>query len=233
MGSALKQCSTSDGKGLEPPCPAPLSPSHTPTVGQRGQPGAETAPYRKGPPFPSLSPRCACTHLPCRTAETSCPQCSGPVSSILLLFLLPFSQMGAGGAAEGLSFPWARSPVEPCPLSAWGCTEHGGAAHTPAGQGLALPSTANCVPHFAATQLQGFTPQSPSGGKMRCRGQLPHSCLTSCWAQLCRGRKNFFESPGYRELQLWGSLVHGGGHAPFVHALRSAAGLPAWESNHP
>lgn len=148
VGSALKQCSTSDGKGLEPPCPAPLSPSHAPTVGQsrgwveRGQPGAETAPYRKGPPFPSLSPRCACTHLPCRTAETSCPQCSGPASSILLLFLLPFSQMGAGGAAEGLSFPWARSPVEPCPLSAWGCTEHGGAAHTPAGQGLcpALPT---------------------------------------------------------------------------------------------
>lgn len=69
---------------------------------------------------------------------------------------------------------------------------------------------------------------------MRCRGQLPHSCLTSRWAQLCRGRKNFFESPEYGELQLWGSLVHGGGgHAPFVHALRSAAGLPAWESNHP
>lgn len=74
-----------------------------------------------------------------------------------------------------------------------------------------LPSAATCVPHFAAIQLQGFTPQSPSGGKMRGRGQLPHSCLTSCPAQLCRRRKNFFESPGNGELQLWGRLVHGGG----------------------
>lgn len=231
------------GRGWDPPawliwgpassCPAPRW--QGPEAGWRGDNEEQgTCPTQQRVPFPFHPPRHAHTHPLRRTWEAGCPGC---VSILLLLFLLPYSQPWAGGAAAGLSPPWAPSPGEALPSS---CPGQNGAGEGGSWHPQPHRMQARCTAQGAVTAVPLTPPQHPCSTRGVSPG--PHGSRK----QLGGGRTNFLETSGNGELWLsWspgaGAGRRGGGRGaalrakpsfPYRHAKNNVRPGPlVWETH--